>query len=71
MELLEADGSVPQAAWGNVVPFCGRLDDVEMPGQVPKRARLGEAAVQPPGAHGGDECNSEDVTFSDSEDSKD
>ena len=42
-----------------------------MPGRVPKWARLGEAAVQPAGARGGDEWDSEDVTFSDSEDGED
>ena len=68
---MGADGSVHQAAWGNFVPFHGHLEGVETPGRVPKRARWGEAAVQPAGARGGNEWDSEDVTLSDSEDGED
>ena len=71
MELLGADGSDHQAAWGNIVPFCWRLESVETPGRVSKQAGLGEAAAQPANAHGGNEWDSEDVTFSDSEEGED
>ena len=71
MELLGADGSVCQAAWGNVVPFHGRLKGLWTLGRVPKWDWLGEAAVQPASTCGGNEWDSEDVTLSDSEDGED
>ena len=62
---------VCQAAWGNVIPFCGHWEGEETHFQVPKWAQLGEATMQPVGARGGNEWDSEDVTFSDSEDGED